>query len=67
MYRIINSFIDNGMKSRSVIELTRVCGGNFKYDNYNHWDLGRHAKYHIIYRVGNKWKLRDEVLQALNL
>ena len=69
LYNIVNLFVGEGLRSLTSDELSRVCGGKFQYDNYNHWDLGRHAKYHIIDRVGktDNWNIRHEVLNELSI
>lgn len=68
LYKIIKAFIDSEFSHLSTDELSSVCDGNFKYDNYDHWDIGRHAKYHIIYRtIDGKWNIRQEVINHLQL
>jgi hypothetical protein len=69
LHNIVNLFVSEGLRSLTSDELSVVCKGKFQYDNYNHWDLGRHAKYHIIDSVDktNNWNLRHEVLDELSL
>lgn len=68
LYKIINAFIENKLISLSTEQLTSVCDGSFKYDNYNHWDMGKHAKYYIIEPCKyGKWNIRYEALDALGI
>ena len=65
--KIIEAYKTNGYRGMSSVELSRVCGGKFQYDNYNHWHMGRHAKYYIISKgSGDMWNIRKEVMEKLN-
>ena len=65
---IINAFVNNELQSMSCSELSNVCNGKFQYENYDHWDIGRHAKYFIITKTKKGyWNIRPEVIEQLNL
>jgi hypothetical protein len=71
LYNIVNLFVIEELRSLSSDELANVCDNKFQYDNYNHWDLGRSSKYHIMTKVGYgqsvRWNIRTEVLDALHI
>ena len=60
--RIVDSFRDVEGESLSEEQLKERCGEKFQYDNYIRWDLGKHAKYHLLNKVGVKFILRAEII-----
>ena len=67
--KIIEAYRGNWYRGMSSVELSRVGGGKFQYDNYNHWHMGRHAKYYIISKGeggGDVWNIRKELVEKLN-
>jgi hypothetical protein len=71
LYNIVNLFVNEELRSLSSDDLAKVCNGKFQYDNYNHWDLGRSAKYHIITKTCSgpaaRWNIRPDALEALKI
>jgi hypothetical protein len=74
LFDIIQAFIRHKKRVLSREILTEACDGKFKHDNFDHWDLGRHSKYHIIdhveegrYGKYGRWRLRDNIIRVLDI